>query len=364
MSDGLASWFGEHTKAGPHGAAVGTQYALACKLDGTPALGGDGNPVNVTRDDLIRRTKLGHDAVVHGRNELLGRPTTLHGGSGRKRAAPGLEVPELEELEAAGGRGKYGLYRIRVYLCPKWKQCWTCADLARKLKRRRPEVRAEYLNPEDGVPPQPKDPQEPEIPSGSPTLSAEPEAEIPSGSPTVPAEKTVGPPGRFSGDGDPGNRRAARPTSSNPRGYLRDDPTEQSDPSDNGAGHPGSVAGGRDHEPPQAARSDATVAASGLQVVGRVAITEGLSTTTDAGGHSTIVALRARSDSQARASPISNGNGIGNGKSRPGTKGGRLIQELDVWDEAPLPVEPLGPLEDELRTVVREVGFDAVLVAA
>ena len=36
--------------------------------------------------------------------------------------------------------------------------------------------------------------------------------------------------------------------------------------------------------------------------------------------------------------------------------------EVGVWDEAPLPVEPPAPADDEPVTVTRTVGVDAVLV--
>jgi hypothetical protein len=39
-----------------------------------------------------------------------------------------------------------------------------------------------------------------------------------------------------------------------------------------------------------------------------------------------------------------------------------VIGEVDVWEEAPLPSEPLEPAEDEVRTTTLHVRLDVVLV--
>jgi hypothetical protein len=126
---------------------------------------------------------------------------------------------------------------------------------------------------------------------------------------------------------------------------------------DVGGDHISSAAGGRDHEP-QAARGAATVAASVVQVSGRGATADGSGTTTDAGCPGTTVALGAHAlDSAAlpRASPVAQSNG------RPRRRELKVINELDVWEEAPVPVEPLDPAEEEVRTVERHVGLDLVI---
>jgi hypothetical protein len=102
--------------------AVLNQYALAANHDGTPA-------TDVTRDDLVRRTRLGKQTVIAGRQEAI-------------------ERKELEELEAPGGRGKPGRFRVVVALCPDGKPCWSCDALAKAMKRRRPK--AETVRSADG----------------------------------------------------------------------------------------------------------------------------------------------------------------------------------------------------------------------
>jgi len=126
---------------------------------------------------------------------------------------------------------------------------------------------------------------------------------------------------------------------------------------------PSTAAGGRDHAPAAPTQRAATVAASGLQLVGRGATAPGHSTTTDALYSSTTVALAARPDdgpAQARASPFAEDNG------RPGRRELQVIseQELETWEEAPLPVELLALDEVEPETIVRTVGLDVVLVAS
>ena len=140
MSGQLVSWVGEHSRASYRGRAVLIQYAAAANHDGTPA-------ADVTREDLTDRTGPGRMTVVYGRNEVLGRPTMVGGRNGR-REVPGLACPELEELEAPGGRGRVGRHRLLPVLCPAGVKCWSCDALAKALKRPRP--RAETVRPTDG----------------------------------------------------------------------------------------------------------------------------------------------------------------------------------------------------------------------
>jgi len=121
--------------------------------------------------------------------------------------------------------------------------------------------------------------------------------------------------------------------------------------------HPVLAAGGRDHEP-HAARGAATVAASVVQVRGRGATADRSPTTTAAPDPGTTVALGALaldSAALARASPVAKSNG------RPRRRELKVLNELDVWEEAPVPVKPLDPPEEEVRTVERHVGLDLVI---
>jgi hypothetical protein len=230
MSAQLASWVGEHSRASYRGRAVLIQYALASLHDGTPA-------ADVTRDDLIRRTGLGRDSVVYGRNEVLGRPTMVGGGRNGDREVPGLACPELEELEAPGGRGRSGRYRPLFALCPRGKKCWSCDALAKALGKPRPRP-PERVRPGDG--------------SGA-AQDLETVGPADGFEETTDAE-TVGPGDGFAGGAEPGNRRAdsrnrraARPTTvtappvgvSGDAGLSADNPDPAPDPEAAGeAGRP------------------------------------------------------------------------------------------------------------------------------
>jgi hypothetical protein len=190
VSGQLASWVGEHSRASWRGKAVLNQYALASHHDGRPA-------ADITREDWKRRTGHEVDTLVRGRNEVLGRPTK----AGGREEIPGLDVPELVELEAPGGRGKVGSYQLLVYLCPKWVKCWSCDALAKVLKRARPKLDAEYVI----------DPETVAHGDSFEEGKRRPRRRI------------------SSGDGSR-NRRPRRPTTSKAVGELQEPPTEQPDP--------------------------------------------------------------------------------------------------------------------------------------
>jgi hypothetical protein len=87
------------------------EYALAAHHDGTPS-------VDVSRDDLVRRTGCGMTTVKAGRKEVI-------------------ELDELVELRQPLGRGNVGSYRVEVVLCPAEVHCWTCALLSHLLEKGR-----------------------------------------------------------------------------------------------------------------------------------------------------------------------------------------------------------------------------------
>jgi len=111
VSGPLASWVGEHSKASWRGKVVLKEYALAAHHDGTPS-------VDVSRDDLVRRTGCGSTTVTAGRKEVV-------------------ELGELVELRRPLGRGNVGSYQVAVTLCPAEVHCWACALLSHLLEKGR-----------------------------------------------------------------------------------------------------------------------------------------------------------------------------------------------------------------------------------
>jgi hypothetical protein len=254
VSGQLASWVAEHSAASYRGVAVLNQYALAANHDGTPA-------TDVTRDDLVRRTRLGKQTVIAGRQEVIKRK-------------------ELEELEAPGGRGKPGRFRVVVALCPDGVRCWSCDALAKAMKRRRPK--------------------------GETVRSAD-------GFEEGPSTETVRSADGFGGGGEPrkgpSQTRKGPPrgptTVTVPTGLVGSGVRGAPRRADGQSADPASTAAGGRVQLPAAPSLRRDVSAAGLRASGRGASSDGSSTTTVADEHvhsSTTVALEARSD-RARPPP-------------------------------------------------------------